>query len=91
MEIGNSFSKLAIRKNGVDIIDAIQNDPLITLLPIDPKIDETGWNLFRNRSDKKWGMVDYISFVVMKKLNLRQALTADIHFEQAGFTALLRD
>jgi len=34
-------------------------------------------------------MTDCISFVVMKEMGLSEALTADHHFEQAGFTILL--
>jgi len=32
-----------------------------------------------------------ISFLVMEQRRLRQALTTDEHFEQAGFVALLRN
>lgn len=31
-----------------------------------------------------------ISFVVMQERGIEQALTTDIHFQQAGFTALMR-
>ena len=34
-------------------------------------------------------LTDCISFVVMKQYDLHEALTADHHFEQAGFRALL--
>ncbi len=33
---------------------------------------------------------DCISFVVMQQYGLTEALTADHHFEQAGFTVLLK-
>ena len=35
-------------------------------------------------------MTDCLSFVVMQHKGITQALTADHHFEQAGFTALLK-
>jgi predicted nucleic acid-binding protein len=41
-------------------------------------------------ADKEWGLTDCISFVVMQEQGLTDALTADHHFEQAGFTILLK-
>jgi predicted nucleic acid-binding protein len=46
--------------------------------------------LFAARPDKDWSLVDCISFVVMKQRRLKDALTTDRHFEQAGFRALRR-
>jgi uncharacterized protein len=45
--------------------------------------------LFFGRRDKDWGLTDCISFVLMKQEEVHDALTADIHFRQAGFNALL--
>ena len=47
--------------------------------------------LFSKRPDKEWSLTDCISFIVMSDEGLTEALTGDRHFEQAGFTALLRD
>ena len=44
---------------------------------------------YRSRRDKEWSLTDCISFVVMEDEGLREALTGDRHFEQAGFVALL--
>jgi predicted nucleic acid-binding protein len=46
--------------------------------------------LYRGRPDKEWSLTDCISFVVMGERSLTEALTSDHHFEQAGFTALLK-
>lgn len=51
---------------------------------------DRGADLYASRPDKGWSLTDCISFVVMQDLGLRDALTADHHFEQAGFVALLR-
>jgi hypothetical protein len=40
---------------------------------------------------KEWGLTDCISFVVMEARGIRDALTADEHFKQAGFRPLLRE
>jgi hypothetical protein len=47
--------------------------------------------LYFQRRDKEWSLTDCISFTVMSDEGLTDALTGDHHFEQAGFTALLRD
>jgi predicted nucleic acid-binding protein len=45
---------------------------------------------FLKHSDQPWSFTDCVSFRVMSELRLRQVLTKDQHFEQAGFHALLR-
>ena len=42
------------------------------------------------RADKSWSIVDCSSFVIMRERGIRDALTYDRHFQQAGFRALLR-
>ncbi len=49
------------------------------------------YHLYCQRNDKNWGIVDCISFIVMEEGRITEALTTDIHFQQAGFRALLRD
>ncbi len=45
---------------------------------------------YRKHSDQDWSFTDCLSFCVMKEHKLQEALTTDVHFEQAGFAALLR-
>jgi len=45
-------------------------------------------NLFFRYHDKDFSFTDCTSFVVMRELKLREALTTDHHFTQAGFIAL---
>jgi predicted nucleic acid-binding protein len=46
--------------------------------------------LYHLRPDKQWSLTDCISFLVMSEEGITEALTADHHFEQAGFVALLK-
>lgn len=47
--------------------------------------------LYSERSDKSWSLTDCASFRIMEHYAIKEALTYDRHFEQAGFKALLRD
>lgn len=46
------------------------------------------WSLFENGRSHDPGIVDCISFVVMRRLGLTEAFTNDQHFAAAGFTTL---
>lgn len=50
---------------------------------------ETGLDLYMSRTDKGWSLTDCISFVVMEQWKIADALTADHHFQQAGYRALM--
>ena len=45
---------------------------------------------YLTRLDQSWSLVDCASFIVMETRQMQEALAFDRHFEQAGFTALLR-
>ena len=70
---------------------SLERDPSLEIVEVKPERCHKRFRLFTNRSDKAWGLVDCISFVVMRERDLRVALTADAHFRQAGFQALLLD
>jgi len=42
--------------------------------------------MYETHQDKTWGLVDCLSFVVMRQHRISVALTFDRHFIQAGFT-----
>jgi uncharacterized protein len=68
----------------------LQKDPNAILIAPDDSLFEDGIELYEQRSDKDWSLTDCISFVIMEERAISDALTADHHFEQAGFHALLK-
>lgn len=66
------------------------NDDDVEILSVDSELFSKALKFYSSRIDKEWGLTDCISFVVMKDRKLKDALTSDHHFEQAGFQALLR-
>jgi predicted nucleic acid-binding protein len=47
-------------------------------------------DFFLKHQDKGWSFVDCASFVLMREEGLRDALSTDKHFKQAGFVPLLK-
>jgi predicted nucleic acid-binding protein len=46
------------------------------------------WTEYRQGNTGRPGIVDQISFIVMRRLGIRQAFTNDRHFREAGFELL---
>lgn len=89
-ELGNGLSRLRFRPVAQRMIELIRSDPSFEIIPASTSVFEQTLALFYQRLDKEWGLTDCSSFVIMHEMGLHAALTADHHFEQAGFQALLR-
>jgi hypothetical protein len=90
LELGNTLCRGHARRVFIGLVEHLRSDPLYTIVSVSPALFDAGLRLFGQRADKDWSMTDCISFVVMKQRRLTEALTADHHFEQAGFKALLK-
>ncbi len=71
-------------------IGTIRSADWVEIVHVDEALDEKAWQLLVNRLDKKWSLVDAVSFILMQERGITEALTADHHFEQAGFVRLLK-
>lgn len=91
LEIGNALSKQRYRSAAIQLLIAIEADPNIEIVPLEQELYIRALRLYRERLDKEWGLVDCISFIIMQERFMQNALTADKHFVQAGFRALLQD
>jgi uncharacterized protein len=49
---------------------------------VDVALDAQAWQLFTERPDKEWSLVDCASFVVMQQRGLLEALTTDHHLSK---------
>lgn len=90
VEVGDALSKMGNRDVFTGFYDWIQNHPGTTIVPASRTLMEDGIYLYRYRRDKDWPLTDCISFVIMEDEGIKDALTGDKHFEQAGFAALLK-
>ena len=62
-------------------------DSLVEVVSFGPDLASAAVGLYRGRTDKDWSLTDCLSFVVMQRRGISEALTTDRHFEQAGLKA----
>ena len=89
LETANALARPAWRLHGVALLDHVQQRSNIEVIAFSADLWKRGWDMYKNRMDKAWSLTDCISFLVMQERGLTDALTADEHFRQAGFRALL--
>ncbi len=88
-EIADGLAARPGRRLFADLLDAIRTDPKCRLVGFSRSAFDDAVRLYLDRPDKRWSLTDCTSFVVMKRLRLREALTGDRHFAEAGFRPLL--
>jgi predicted nucleic acid-binding protein len=88
VEVGNALSALN-RTATVQFIQQCYHTANMRVVSVDTPLLIRALQLYHARSDKTWGLTDCISFVVMQEQGLTDAVTADEHFLQAGYRALL--
>ncbi|MDF5715540.1 MAG: nucleic acid-binding protein [Rhizonema sp. NSF051] len=90
VEVGNALGSVN-RPGAVQFIQQCYNTANLQVVTVDTSLLTRALHLYEKRPDKAWGFTDCISFVVMWEQDLTDAVTADLHFVQAGFRALLRE
>ncbi len=89
-ELGNALGDTRYRKYFPLFMDGLRQTPQAQIIPPDKLLFDEGLELYRQRPDKGWSLTDCISFIVMEREGLTEALTGDHHFEQAGFNILFK-
>ncbi|MBI2485494.1 MAG: type II toxin-antitoxin system VapC family toxin [Deltaproteobacteria bacterium] len=88
LEIANHL-RFTKRQEACGFIHECYNEPNTHVVPLNNDLFIEAVEFYRIHLDKEWSLTDCISFIVMKQNGLSEALTADNHFEQAGFKAVL--
>ena len=90
LELGDALHKPPLREEFAAVYDLVHHASAFQIITGHKSLLQRGLKLYKARRDKEWQLTDCISFVVMNETGLTHALTGDRHFEQAGFTALLK-
>ena len=83
---------LLLKRRGYSIASSaaahVRSAPELRMEHPDAAEEARAWRLFLDRPDKTYSLTDCLSFVIMRRLGITEALTTDDHFRQEGFTVL---
>lgn len=74
----------------VDFGEKIRASHSVQIIHVSEEMEEEGWRLFKQHTDKGFSFTDCTSFVAMRILKITDAFTNDHHFEQMRFAVLLK-
>jgi uncharacterized protein len=66
----------------------IRSAPEVRLEHPDAAEEARAWRLFLDRPDQSYSLTDCLSFVIMRRLGITEAIAIDDHFRQEGFAVL---
>lgn len=88
LEIGNALSR-GYKKQAINIINYFIESDEVEVVRHTSQVFDKAFAMYKKYDDKEWSLVDCISFVVMREKGIKQALTFDNHFQQAGFKTIV--
>jgi predicted nucleic acid-binding protein len=92
-EVLNDFSKRGeyFRDLATGLIQNLRSHPNTTIIPQTSQQFDQALLLYTQRKDKQWSHTDCVSFNIMEENGILEALAYDKHFNQAGYTPLMRN
>jgi|SRR5437899_1846398 len=76
-EVADALRSPPNRPLAGNLRNLVITSPFIRIVPAAQDLFDAGFDLYEARPDKEWSLTDCISFVVMQRERLTEALTAD--------------
>ena len=90
LEFANYFSRSPLRAVVIDWINAMRAAEGWEVVPLDRAELSRAEARYRAHADKSWSLTDCICMEVMTARKIREIVTTDAGFAQAGFRVLMR-
>lgn len=90
VEVADALAKSESRPRVREFVLHLRQSQACEVVPASRELLDRALELYHQHADKEWTLTDCASFVAMREREVTKALTADHHFEQAGFVALLK-
>jgi predicted nucleic acid-binding protein len=62
---------------------------LADLIWIEQRDVEAAWRVYASFRDKEWSFTDCVSYAIIERLHIKQALAFDVHFGQFGIVEVV--
>ena len=60
LEIGNALARQRHREASVALLQSLERDPNVEIVPLTEELYARGFELYQNRSDKEWGITKWL-------------------------------
>jgi len=80
-----------MRRQAAKMVRLILENPNVKVIPQTRESFLKGVAFYEDRNDKEYSLIDCISMNVMSAESLVEVLTHDHHFEQEGYTVLIKE
>ena len=80
-----------LRQSAIRLTRRLGNHRNTLIIPQTSEQFEQAFYFYQRRLDKGYSLTDCASMQIMTQLKIHEILTFDKHFQQEGFTALLRE
>ncbi|MBG1265233.1 type II toxin-antitoxin system VapC family toxin [Nostoc sp. WHI] len=90
LEVANALAR-GYKAEAIQVIEDLLSAEDVEIVHMTIDLFNRAFDLYKTHQDKTWGLVDCVSFMVMRDRGIRTALTFDRHFVQAGFQVLPSD
>ena len=90
VEVVTLLNNRRLHRKAVELGNNLLSSRLFNVVHVNEELFHEAWNYFQKYKDKTYSLTDCVSFVLMEKLGIFEALTFDKHFVQAGFGKLPR-
>ena len=85
VEAFSLLTKRLHKQAALQTIGALRRSSKVEIVPLSHVLLDAAWARCERFADKEWDWIDCASFELMERRGLREALSLDHHFRQAGF------
>lgn len=85
LEIGNALTR-NFKRESVQIIEHFLTSDDVRVVHLDPPLFRKSFELYKSHEDKLWGLIDCVSFVIMKNLRSLTPLVPTSILSRQGLT-----